>query len=64
MPSDAPEAGMGVTDDPVPGWVRAASNGDAQAWDRLVDRYAGLVWSVCRAHRKVCPTKIRPSPSC
>jgi RNA polymerase sigma factor (sigma-70 family) len=51
MPSDAPEAGMGATDDPVPGWVRAASTGDAQAWDRLVDRYAGLVWSVCRAHR-------------
>lgn len=55
MPSDAlPEAGMiaaGAADDPVPGWVQAAAAGDAQAWDRLVDRYAGLVWSVCRAHR-------------
>jgi RNA polymerase sigma factor (sigma-70 family) len=55
MPSDAlPEAGWigaGATDDPVPGWVQAAAAGDAQAWDRLMDRYAGLVWSVCRAHR-------------
>lgn len=55
MPSDAPsEAGMiaaGATDDPVPGWVQDAAAGDAQAWDHLVDRYAGLVWSVCRAHR-------------
>jgi RNA polymerase sigma factor (sigma-70 family) len=55
MPSDAPpEAGMiaaGAADDPVPGWVQAAVAGDARAWDRLVDRYAGLVWSVCRAHR-------------
>jgi RNA polymerase sigma factor (sigma-70 family) len=55
MPSDAPsEAGMiaaGATDDPVSSWVQDAAAGDAQAWDRLVDRYAGLVWSVCRAHR-------------
>ena len=55
MPSDAPpETGMiaaGAADDPVPGWVQAAVAGDARAWDRLVDRYAGLVWSVCRAHR-------------
>jgi len=55
MPSDAhPEAGTiaaGAADDPVPGWVQAAAAGDAQAWERLVDRYAGLVWSVCRAHR-------------
>jgi RNA polymerase sigma factor (sigma-70 family) len=55
MPSDAlPEAGMTgaeATDDPVPGWLRAAAGGDARAWDLLVDRYAGLVWSICRAHR-------------
>jgi RNA polymerase sigma factor (sigma-70 family) len=38
-------------DDPVPGWVRAAAAGDARAWEQLVDRYAGLVWSICRAHR-------------
>ena len=37
--------------DPVPGWVKAAAAGDQQAWDRLVDRYAGLVWAICREHR-------------
>ena len=43
--------GPSAADDPVPGWLRAAAAGDAQAWDRLVDRHAGLVWSICRAHR-------------
>jgi RNA polymerase sigma factor (sigma-70 family) len=37
--------------DPVPGWVRAAAAGDARAWEKIVDRYADLVWSICRAHR-------------
>ncbi len=40
-----------ILDDPVPGWVRAAAAGDAQAWEQLVDRYAGLVWSICRSYR-------------
>jgi RNA polymerase sigma factor (sigma-70 family) len=31
--------------------VRAAAQGDQAAWDALVDRFAGLVWSVARAHR-------------
>jgi RNA polymerase sigma factor (sigma-70 family) len=31
--------------------VRAAAQGDQHAFDRLVDHYAGLVWSVARAHR-------------
>lgn len=31
--------------------VRAAADGDARAWDQLVDRFAGLVWSICRAHQ-------------
>lgn len=31
--------------------VRAAAGGDTQAWDALVARYAGLVWSIARAHR-------------
>jgi RNA polymerase sigma factor (sigma-70 family) len=38
-------------DDPLPGRVRAAAAGDAQAWDQLVDQFGGLIWSVCRAHR-------------
>jgi RNA polymerase sigma factor (sigma-70 family) len=31
--------------------VRAASDGDQEAWNALVARYGGLVWSVARAHR-------------
>jgi RNA polymerase sigma factor (sigma-70 family) len=27
-----------------------ARNGDKQAWDALVERYAPLVWSICRRH--------------
>lgn len=31
--------------------VRAAAEGDQAAWNALVDRYNGLVWSVARSHR-------------
>jgi RNA polymerase sigma factor (sigma-70 family) len=31
--------------------VHAAAAGDRAAWDELVDRYNGLVWSVARSHR-------------
>ncbi len=31
--------------------VRAAAEGDRAAWDGLVDRYNGLVWSVARSFR-------------
>jgi len=31
--------------------VARAKNGDKQAWDALVERYAPLVWSICRRHR-------------
>jgi len=31
--------------------VAAAAAGDPQAWSRLIDRYAVLIRSVCRAHR-------------
>jgi RNA polymerase sigma factor (sigma-70 family) len=35
----------------VAGLVRAAADGDAVAWDELVDRFGGLVWSITRAFR-------------
>ena len=31
--------------------VTRASNGDKQAWDALVERYAPLIWSICRRYR-------------
>src|SRR4051795_2193299 len=31
--------------------VLSAAEGDQAAWDALVDRFAGLVWSIARAHR-------------
>ena len=31
--------------------VIRARNGEEQAWDALVERYAPLIWSVCRRHR-------------
>ena len=31
--------------------VTRARNGDKQAWDELVDRYAPLIWSICRRYR-------------
>jgi RNA polymerase sigma factor (sigma-70 family) len=31
--------------------VTTARDGDKAAWDALVERYAPLVWSICRRHR-------------
>jgi RNA polymerase sigma factor (sigma-70 family) len=31
--------------------VTRARDGDRQAWDALVERYAPLVWSICRRYR-------------
>ncbi len=31
--------------------VARAKNGDRHAWDALVERYAPLIWSICRRHR-------------
>jgi len=31
--------------------VTRARNGNKQAWDTLVERYAPLIWSICRRHR-------------
>ncbi len=41
-----------MRDDPtVIALVGRASNGDRRAWDELVERYAPLVWSICRRYR-------------
>ena len=41
-----------VRDDvPVTDLVTRARTGDKQAWDALVDRYAPLVWAICRRYR-------------
>jgi RNA polymerase sigma factor (sigma-70 family) len=38
-------------DDPVViDLVTRARGGDKQAWDALVERYAPLIWSICRRH--------------
>ncbi len=36
---------------PVTALVTRAANGDQLAWDALVERYAPLIWSICRRHR-------------
>jgi RNA polymerase sigma factor (sigma-70 family) len=41
-----------MRDDPVlTDLVAHARNGDKQAWDALVERYASLIWSICRRYR-------------
>ncbi len=41
-----------MRDDPtVIALVQRANDGDAAAWDELVERYAPLVWSICRRYR-------------
>jgi RNA polymerase sigma factor (sigma-70 family) len=35
----------------IAGLVTAAADGDAAAWQVLVERFGGLVWSITRAHR-------------
>ena len=39
------------SDQPVTDLVTRARNGDRQAWDALVERYAPLIWSICRRHQ-------------
>ena len=36
---------------PVTDLVMRARDGDQQAWDAIVERYAPLVWSICRRYR-------------
>ncbi len=45
-----------MRDDPVvTNLVARARNGDRQAWDALVERYAPLTWSICRRHLRAQP---------
>ena len=44
-PADSP------ADSLVSDLVAGARKGDKQAWDALVERYAPLVWAICRRHR-------------
>ena len=44
-------ASRGRDDAVVTGLVTRARNGERQAWDALVERYAPLIWSICRRHR-------------
>lgn len=39
-----------MVDDDVADLVRRAAAGEATAWNALVERFQGLVWSVARAH--------------
>jgi RNA polymerase sigma factor (sigma-70 family) len=41
-----------MRDDPVvTALVTRARNGDTQAWHAIVERYASLIWSICRRYR-------------
>jgi RNA polymerase sigma factor (sigma-70 family) len=40
-----------LDDSGVAGLVARARGGDRQAWDALVERYAPLIWSICRKYR-------------
>ena len=45
------EAGPMPRTAPVADLVMRARNGDQRAWDAIVERYAPLVWSICRRYR-------------
>jgi len=40
-----------MRDNPVVTLVMRARTGDERAWDALVERYAPLIWSLCRRYR-------------
>jgi RNA polymerase sigma factor (sigma-70 family) len=45
LPTDSP------ADSAVRDLVARARKGDKQAWDALIERYATLIWAICRRHR-------------
>jgi RNA polymerase sigma factor (sigma-70 family) len=48
---DLPRDTEPIRDHPVATLVRRARNGDELAWDALVERYAPLIWSLCRRYQ-------------
>jgi hypothetical protein len=50
-PSLTKDANRRRDDSLVTDLVTRARNGDRQAWNALVERYAPLIWSICRRHR-------------
>jgi RNA polymerase sigma factor (sigma-70 family) len=42
--------GRGAPPADVAQLLRAAADGDQSAWDALVDRFSGLLWSICRSY--------------
>jgi RNA polymerase sigma factor (sigma-70 family) len=45
------ETSPALTDAPVADLVMGARGGDQRAWDAIVERFAPLVWSICRRYR-------------
>jgi RNA polymerase sigma factor (sigma-70 family) len=50
-PTLTQQASRGRDDPVVTSLVTRARNGERQAWDALVERYAPLIWSICRRYR-------------
>ena len=48
---EPPSPANSPADPSVSDLVGRARSGDRQAWDALVERYAPLIWSICRRHR-------------
>jgi RNA polymerase sigma factor (sigma-70 family) len=49
--TNSPELTESPADPAVSDLVARAKNGERQAWDALVERFAPLIWSICRRHR-------------
>jgi len=45
------ETSPALADAPVADLVMGARGGDQRAWDAIVERFAPLVWSICRRYR-------------
>ena len=45
------ETSPALADAPVADLVKGARGGDQRAWDAIVERFAPLVWSICRRYR-------------